>query len=165
MIRKALPDDIPEIRRMAEVAFRDTYRLILSPDQMDYMMDMMYSEESLRKQFLVDGHIFHIDPGKGYVSFRRDGLSTQGFPLFHLEKLYVMPAFQKTGLGRELFASVVSAIKDTVQGAATVELNVNRHNPAVGFYEHLGMIKARSGDFPIGNGFFMNDYIMSMDLV
>ena len=45
-----------------------------------------------------------------------------------------------------------------------MELNVNRKNPALGFYEHLGMQKVRSGDFPIGHGFYMNDYIMGLDL-
>ena len=45
-----------------------------------------------------------------------------------------------------------------------MELNVNRHNRAVSFYEHLGMRRLRSGDFPIGGGYFMNDYIMGMEL-
>jgi len=27
----------------------------------------------------------------------------------------------------------------------------------------LGMHKARSGDFPIGSGYFMNDYIMAIE--
>ena len=38
-IRRASPDDIPLIQSLAEVAFRDTYRDILSPGQMDYMME------------------------------------------------------------------------------------------------------------------------------
>ena len=45
-----------------------------------------------------------------------------------------------------------------------MELNVNRENRAIRFYEHMGMHKARQGDFSIGNGYFMNDYIMSMEL-
>ena len=45
-----------------------------------------------------------------------------------------------------------------------MELNVNRENPATGFYEYIGMIRDRQGDFPIGNGFYMNDYIYVLDL-
>jgi hypothetical protein len=45
-----------------------------------------------------------------------------------------------------------------------MELNVNRHNRAVTFYEHMGMHKDREGDFPIGEGYYMNDYIMQMTL-
>jgi len=28
----------------------------------------------------------------------------------------------------------------------------------------MGMQKDRQGDFPIGNGFYMNDYIMAMNV-
>jgi len=35
---------------------------------------------------------------------------------------------------------------------------------ALGFYERLGMRIADSGDFDIGDGYYMNDYIMSLAL-
>ena len=47
---------------------------------------------------------------------------------------------------------------------ARIELNVNRNNPAVGFYKHQGLKIIRQGDFPIGNGYYMNDYIMGLDI-
>jgi len=58
---------------------------------------------------------------------------------------------------------VVKAAKSSSVGGTRIELNVNRNNKAVSFYEHLGMKIARQGDFPIGKGFYMNDYIMSID--
>ena len=45
-----------------------------------------------------------------------------------------------------------------------MELNVNRNNKALDFYYRMGMRKDRQGDFDIGNGFFMNDYIMVLDI-
>ena len=75
-----------------------------------------------------------------------------------------MPSEQGSGFGRELFETVLSAIRGLSGGHPRVELNVNRGNKAVGFYEHMGMRVLRSGDFPIGRGFYMNDYIMGMDL-
>jgi len=169
MIGKADIEDIPKIREMAEVVFRQTYATILSPEQMEYMMDMMYSERSLLKQMERD--IFLIDKDKGYVSYHYEGFSEDGIPLFHLEKLYVMPSERNNGLGRKLFDSVVADIRSrhfgkgrSSYGKFRIELNVNRNNPAVFFYEHIGMHKSRSGDFPIGSGFYMNDYIMSIDL-
>lgn len=45
-----------------------------------------------------------------------------------------------------------------------MELNVNRNNKALQFYEYMGMRKLRKGDFPIGNGYYMNDYIMGLDI-
>ena len=30
--------------------------------------------------------------------------------------------------------------------------------------KHMGMHKASQGDFPIGNGYYMNDYIMTLEV-
>lgn len=163
MIRKATTADIPAIRDMASVAFPSTYREILSPGQLEYMMDMMYSEASLKRQMTEAGHDFYICDGRGYVSFRREGRLDDGTELFHLEKLYVLPQEQGSGLGRRLFGTVVDEIRKRSAGKFRIELNVNRYNSAVTFYENLGMTKSRQGDFPIGNGYFMNDYIMAID--
>ena len=163
MIRKATIADIPAIMDMASIVFPATYREILSPEQLEYMMDMMYSEASLNRQMTEELHTYYICDGKGYVSFRHEGTLDGGVELFHLEKLYVMPKEQGTGLGRRLFRTVVDAVRKQSDGKFRIELNVNRNNRAVTFYERLGMTKSRQGDFPIGNGFFMNDYIMAMD--
>lgn len=163
MIRKATTEDIPAIQAMAEVVFRKTYATMISPEQMEYMMDMMYSDRSLTEQMTAGRNTFLIEDGKGYASFRPDGKTDDGRERFHLEKLYVMPSEQKSGLGRILFEAVVSSIENEASGPFRIELNVNRSNPAVTFYEHLGMHKDRQGDFPIGNGFYMVDYIMAKD--
>ena len=160
-IRRAEVCDIPIIRSLADICFRHTYRTILSDGQMEYMMEWMYSEESLQRQMEEQGHVYFLcfygDVPVGYVS-----VSPEGDDLFHLQKIYLLPDRQGSGLGRILFQTAVSHVKSVHPAPCTVELNVNRSNPAVGFYEHLGMTRARQGDFPIGNGFYMNDYIMSL---
>ena len=59
------------------------------------------------------------------------------------------------------------AVKDKSEaggGRCRIELNVNRRNKALDFYRREGMHIARTGDFPIGGGFYMNDYIMAVEL-
>ena len=167
-IRIARTDDISVIHDMAEVAFRHTYREILSPEQMEYMMDWMYSPVNLSRQ-LDEGHVYYIafreDVPCGYVSVQPDGVNEEGRLLFHLQKIYVLPSEQGTGLGRMLFDKAVSHIREQASGRpAALELNVNRNNPSIGFYNHLGLRILRQGDFHIGHGFYMNDYIMGMDI-
>ena len=58
-IVKATGDDLQTIHDMAQVVFRHTYRDILSPEQMEYMMDMMYSLPNLQAQ-LDEGHHYYI---------------------------------------------------------------------------------------------------------
>ena len=86
VIRKASVDDIPVIRAMASVAFPDTYKEILSPEQIDYMMEWMYSAESLRRQMMEEGHIYYVAYREGravaYLS-----IQPEGEHVFHLQKL------------------------------------------------------------------------------
>lgn len=49
-IRMAGIKDIPIIKRMAEQVFPETYKDIITLEQCEYMMDMMYSEDSLRRR-------------------------------------------------------------------------------------------------------------------
>ncbi len=163
VIRKATPDDIPLIHSMAEVVFPATYKAILSPEQIDYMMDWMYSPDSLRRQMDEEGHVYHLvfvdGEAAGYVS-----VQPEGDALFHLQKIYVLPQFQGMHLGRRLFDCAVSYIRSVHPAPCEMHLNVNRNNPSLRFYEHLGMTKVAEGDFPIGNGYYMNDYIMGLRL-
>ena len=64
----------------------------------------------------------------------------------------------------EVEAKLEEAVKEINKKPCRMELNVNRNNKALGFYLHMGMKKASEGDFDIGNGFYMNDYIMSIDI-
>ena len=203
-IAKATGEDIMCIHDMAQVVFRHTYREILSPEQMEYMMDWMYSPANLQKQ-LDEGHVYYIAyrDGKpcGYVSVQPEGIADDGRLLFHLQKIYVLPSEQGHGLGRALFDRAVAHVREAalarevsyvqevahmqevahaceVAGGCTeecvegcvegcgvrIELNVNRNNPSIGFYHHLGLRILRQGDFHIGNGFYMNDYIMGLEV-
>lgn len=167
-IRPAGALDIPLIRSMAEVVFRSTYADILSPEQMEYMMGWMYSEESLKVQTEGNGKWFFIAEADGcpagYVSFEFEEMLEDGRKLYHLQKLYAMPEFQGKGLGRRMLSFVLETLSEANPSGCRVELNVNRGNSAVTFYEHMGLTRDRQGDFPIGHGYFMNDYIYAIDI-
>lgn len=162
-IRKATIEDIPVIRALASIVFPDTYKEILSPEQLDYMMDWMYSSESLHKQMNQEGHIYYLaydgDEAAGYLS-----IQPEGEHVFHLQKIYVLPSYQGRKLGKLLFEQAIKAIKQLHPGPCQMRLNVNRYNKALTFYQKMGMEKVDEGDFPIGNGYYMNDYIMGLDI-
>ena len=167
-IVKASSSDLKTIHDMAQVVFRHTYREILSNEQMEYMMDMMYSMPNLRIQ-LQDGHHYYIAyvSGKpcGYVSVQSEGSDETDAEVFHLHKIYVMPDAQGAGVGKSLFQKVIDHVCENSLGRkARIELNVNKYNKAVEFYKHLGMRILIEEDFPIGNGFYKTDYIMGLDL-
>lgn len=50
LIKEVGVEAIPLIRKLADIAFRETYKTILSAEQIEYMMKWMYSEQSLNRQ-------------------------------------------------------------------------------------------------------------------
>ena len=168
LIKKAEEENLKTIHEMAQVVFRHTYRDILSPEQMEYMMDMMYSMPNLKLQ-LQEGHCYYIAYSNqmpcGYVSVQYEGPDSEGVEVFHLHKIYVMPDIQGKGVGLRLFETATDHVRDAMSGQyARIELNVNKYNKAVDFYRHLGMRVLLEEDFPIGNGFYKTDYIMGLDV-
>ena len=162
-IRKATTADCELIHKLAWQIFPETYKDILSPEQNDYMMEWMYSIDNIRKQMEEEGHVYFIGYKDkevcGYVSVQQ-----QGEDLFHLQKIYVLPSFQGLHCGSFLFHEAVKYIKEVHPSPCLMELNVNRNNKALNFYERMGMKKLREGDFPIGNGYYMNDFIMGLEI-
>ena len=141
-IRKATLEDIEMINRLAWIVFPHTYKEILSPEQMEYMMDWMYSPENLHKQMTEGGHIYFLafegNEPAGYLSIQQEGEHT-----YHLQKIYVLPPFQGKKLGKLLFEHAIKAIKELHPEPCQMRLNVNRQNKALTFYEKMGMTTQR----------------------
>ena len=159
-IRKAAVEDACTINEIANVAFRATYATIISQSQIDYMIDWMYSEDTIKKEIADKVTYLLLETEGRYVGYASFG--PEDSSLFHLHKIYLLPEFQGRGYGKVLFNAAEEFMKKS--GAEAFELNVNRNNKALDFYKHLGMHIARSGDFDIGGGFYMNDYIMRKEL-
>lgn len=157
-ISKAGEKEIPLIQQIAQLTWPLAYGEILSPEQLAYMLERIYSPEPLADQIRGGLHQFVIayDAGGRPVAFADYGNILPR--TYKLHKIYALPDQQGKGLGKMLIAYVSAEIKKL--GATHLRLNVNRHNPAKQFYEHLGFSVLYEADIDIGNGFFMNDYIM-----
>ena len=155
-IRKANPADIPTIRGLAWEIWPPTYNSILNGEQINYMLDLLYSEEILREQMMQGIEFMMVEEGETAVGFASYDLAKPG--VYKLHKIYVLPSLQGKGAGRFIIEEVIKNIKH--KGAITLQLNVNRHNNAKNFYEKLGFAVIKEEDINIGNGYFMNDYVM-----
>ena len=163
-IERITEDQLPIIRKLADVAFPHTYKEILSPQQINYMMEWMYSSDSLHKQ-MQEGQYFFVlfenDTPVGFVT-----VEPQEKQLYHLQKIYVLPEYQGKGAGKKLIETAQDLVRTLKpeNKKAILELNVNRSNSAVCFYKKMGFVIDRQGDFPIGDGYYMNDYIMKKEI-
>lgn len=157
LIKKATSSDMPLIRDLAYRIWPDTYGSILPKDQLDYMLDKMYNEKTLTEQLEQGRDFVLVYNGGDAVGFASTSLLIAP-SVFKLHKLYVLPSEQGKGTGRFLIDTIIKDIKE--KGATALRLNVNRHNKAKSFYEKLGFTVIKEENIDIGNGYFMDDYIM-----
>lgn len=160
-IVKAYPSDVEMIRELSNDIWPATYGSILSQDQINYMLEMMYSPEALKQQ-MAEGHefiiVFNVGVPIGFASY-----SETSPGVYKLHKIYILTLHQGRGMGRFVIEKVIETVKS--KGCNRLQLNVNRNNPAKHFYEKLGFYILREEDIDIGNGYFMNDYLMEKSLV
>jgi GNAT superfamily N-acetyltransferase len=152
-------NDLPLIRQLAYDIWPNTFAAILSSEQIDYMLDMMYSENAVRHQMNALNHIFllAVEKGKavGYISYE---LNYKGQTKTKIHKIYLLPETQGKGYGAKLMKRVIKIAQESNQSSLT--LNVNKYNKALNFYHKLGFETIGNEDIDIGNGFLMEDAIL-----
>ncbi|MFL5810545.1 MAG: GNAT family N-acetyltransferase [Flavisolibacter sp.] len=159
-IRNASMDDVDVIRSLSLQTWPQTYAHILTPEQITYMMNLMYSREALLEQMQKGHHfilLFKYEEPVGFAAY-----SEIEDRIFKLHKIYLKREQQGYGGGRRMIDYIISMARKS--NAKILQLNVNRNNIARTFYERLGFSITRSEDIDIGDGFFMNDYVMEKKL-
>ncbi len=159
-IRIATVRDINAIQNIAYTTWPSAYKRVITSEQIEYMLEKMYNQDVLENQFYEGTQFLVAEVDNEIVGFA--SYSLQQDNIYKLHKLYVNPDTQKSGAGKALLKEVLNKVIKL--GGKQLELQVNRKNKAVGFYEKMGFEIVKSEDFYFGEGFYMNDYVMSMSL-
>lgn len=161
---KATIEDIPTIREIAHITWYPTFREILSQEQIEYMLEIMYSEKALKEQIEVKNHQFFLAKegyeALGYLSVE---VNYNQKPVTKIHKIYVLPNQQGKGIGKILMQKAEQVAVENQN--TTLSLNVNRFNKALKFYESIGFSIAKTEDIDIGNGYLMEDFVMEKNLI
>ena len=160
-IRTAATTDFSAIRAVVHEVWPIAYREVISQEQIAYMLNNLYSDESLAKQLREEGCIFLLyeedNIVRGFASF-----SEIEHRIFKLHKLYVYTSRHGKGIGKALLDEVTKHA--TLHGGKAIELQVNKKNIAQHFYTKQGFTIDRELVLDIGNGFVMDDYVMGCTL-
>jgi len=158
-IRIATSADFAAIRSVVHEVWPIAYREMITPEQITYMLEWMYSNESLQKQVEEEGCVFLVYEEdkivQGFASF-----SEIESTLFKLHKLYVFTSLHGKGIGKALLDNVKKRTVDL--GGKAIELQVNKRNVAQHFYTKQGFTIDREMVLDIGNGFVMDDFVMRL---
>ncbi len=161
-IRLISAEELFLVREIVYQTWPHTYGQILSPAQIEYMLDTFHNISYL-EQNMRDGHEFYVyfDNAKplGFI-----GLHPNAEPnSVKLNKLYVLPESQGKSVGRKLFEKAEEVTLE--HGMNRIFLNVNRFNKASEFYKNMGMSVFKEEDVDIGNGYLMEDFVMEKILI
>lgn len=151
---KATETDASLIAFLAGKIWREHYPGIISPEQIEFMLRHRYSEKAITDG-LKNGEEFYLaylnDTPIAYASIENTGRE------YFLHKFYVETGLHRQGTGSAFWEFLLQQMKDSLP----IRLQVNRQNfKAVNFYFKKGFVIEAVGDFDIGGGYFMNDFVM-----
>ena len=161
IIRIATEIDIPLISELAEKTWWPSYSQIISDEQISFMLQDMYSTESLLEQMKSGIEFLMAERENIGIGFAAYSLVDSDNQVYKLHKLYVLPSEQGLGTGKKLIDQVADSAK--LKGGKTLELNVNRGNPAQHFYKKTGFDIYQTADINYHH-FVLNDYVMRKEL-
>jgi GNAT superfamily N-acetyltransferase len=163
LISEATIKDIKLIREIAYRSWPATYGSILSKEQIDYMLNLFYSDASLSDNFIEKGHQFILvhEDGRciGFASYEHNYLDKNGT---RLHKIYLLPEAQGKGAGKLMLDSVERLALEN--HSVAISLNVNRFNNALAFYQKAGFKVVSEVDIELDFGYLMEDYVMEKEL-
>jgi len=159
-IRDASLPDVSLIRSLADQTWWPTYSPIVEKEQIQYMLDFIYSEAALAA-VMNDGsqHFIILSDENGPQGFASYGKRKEDASIYKLHKLYILPNNQGKGYGKKMIDEIKTRL--LTNGIHTLDLNVNRHNNAKSFYEKMGFAIILEEDVAIGP-YWMNDYVMRL---
>ena len=163
-IRKALVEELKIVQEIAHQTWPDTFAEILSPPQIEYMLNRMYDLKTLESQLLEKGQVFLLaEEEEKFLGFAAYELNNCEGEKAKLHKIYILPSAQGKGLGKKLILEVSDQARE--KGQKSLLLNVNKFNqPAIDFYKYLGFREANREVIDIGNGYVMDDVVMEFQL-
>ncbi|AZI56228.1 GNAT family N-acetyltransferase [Epilithonimonas vandammei] len=162
MIIKAELKDISTIQDLAKRSWEVAYADILKQEQIDYMLDLMYSADAIRIHLENPNFHYYLikenDEFLGFIGFEFH----QELATTKLHRTYFLKEAQGKGLGKKALNFIKEEVKKI--GDKRITLAVNKNNQAKSFYESQGFNVYDEGIFDIGNGYVMDDYLMEFVL-
>lgn len=158
MIPVVNDNQIAAVASLAHEIWNRHFVPIIGQAQVDYMLEKYQSGEAIRSQ---------IDSGAAYFLSQKGGVYVGYLCLvpdeppgkMMISKIYVLSEFRGNGIASGFFEFTKKQCAE--RSLSVIWLTVNKNNSqAVQWYEKRGFRIKDKVKKDIGNGFFMDDYIM-----
>lgn len=155
---------IEAVAELASEIWHEHFVTILSPEQIDYMVDKFQSVPAITNQINSRGYRYFmlmLDADMiGYCGVKEEEEEKRLF----LSKLYIHKSHRGHGYASRAFEFMADLCEE--KDYHKIWLTVNRFNEnTIKVYEKKGFIKTRTQVADIGGGFVMDDFIMEKSLL
>lgn len=167
-MKKCGSGDLAELLAIGIETFTDTFAAHNTPEDLQAYLDKAYDPEKMKAELATEGSTFWFlyadDELAGYLKFNVDAAMTEamGSDSLEVERIYILPAFKRRGLGKYLIDKVIEIAR--TQGKTSIWLGVWEHNVnAIAFYKKMGFVHTGSHSFFMGDD-EQTDFIMTKQL-
>jgi len=148
---------IKAVAELAEEIWTEHYIPIVGKQKVEYMLANFQSEKAIQKQ-ITEGLLYYLvmenNINIGYIAFiSRDN------SLF-ISKIYLKSIMRGKGIGKQLLSFAENFANEQNLSKLTLYVNKNNLN-SIKAYEKFGFIITEQIVKDIGNGYVMDDYIMT----
>ncbi|WP_372754616.1 GNAT family N-acetyltransferase [Mariniflexile sp.] len=145
-----------ELGRLADIIWREYYIPMVGKPQIDYMLEKFQSVEAIKNQVEAGFEYFLITFDTIPVSYI--AIKKEEDTLF-LSKIYVLSTYRGKKIGKKAMQFIEEKAKSYDLKAIRLTVNIN-NTKAINAYEAMGFTKTGTLKAPIGEGFFMDDFLM-----
>lgn len=151
------PENIRLVAELAREIWIEHFTPIIGAQQVEYMLERFQSYEAIKEQIEKQGYQYYLfllhNENAGYMAVQK-----QEKQLF-LSKIYVLKKFRNQKIASRAFKFLQTECQKA--GLNKIWLTVNKENiNSIEAYKKTGFIIKKPLITKIGNGFFMDDYIM-----
>ena len=158
-LKMAEKEDLETVADLAKEIWHEHYDPLIGSEQVDYMLDRFQSVPAIENQIANDSYLYKLltvdEQVVGYY-----GIQPQP-PRMFLSKIYLLKEYRGKGLSRFMLNDILKESQD----ASRLYLTVNKGNVnSIAVYKKLGFEVVDMVKADIGNGFYMDDFIMEKSL-
>ncbi len=154
-IRPATVDDVDLLGRLGAATFRETYRTISDPREVDDYADEHFARDKVLAWFrkpcarTLLATADDVPVGYAHVRSARVPACVADRKAVELSRLYLLASAQGTGLGGALLEAAIAEV--AALGGATVWLGAyDRNVRALAFYARRGFVRVGTHEFEFG---------------
>ena len=151
-------NDFRQLEPFAASIWEQHYTPIIGADQVAFMLNKYQSAQAMFDQFSAGyKYALVICGGQKAGYFAYDGKAENEV---FISKLYIHKDLRRRGLGRRILDFISKEAR--ALGCKAMTLSVNKDNSdSIQFYISYGFQTIKAQKVGIGEGFYMDDYVMS----